>query len=70
MKVTFDVEAHMLVDEIVDAATCINLKRIRDGFKENLKLSTLVFDDDKDRDRKIIKEHIKACDLILKYFGK
>ena len=70
MKVTFDVEAHMLVDEIVDAATCINLRRIRDGFKEDLKKSTLVFSNDKAENKKILKEYIKACDLILKYFGK
>jgi hypothetical protein len=70
MKVTFDIEAHMLVDEILDAATCINLKRIRDGLKDDLKKSTLVFDNNKDRDKKIIKEHIKSCYLILKYFGK
>lgn len=56
--------------EAADSIVVSVLKDIKQGLSADLKKQGKVFDTDPIEDARIIKEHIQAIDLILKYFGK
>ena len=70
MKVEFDLDY-----EEVDKITVKSLKDLLDTLEQDFvsrKQGTgmSIFDTDKDEDLKILKKHIKAMKLILKYYGE
>lgn len=65
MKVTLDVDPVSL-DEVVIKT----LEQIDCTLRMDMLSNTCVFVKDKTKDKRIIKKHLDAIDLILKYFGK
>jgi hypothetical protein len=58
-----------LKTELIDEITKETLVMLRDDFKNDLKKDKpLIFYKDPDKDKKEIKEHIKALTKIIKYF--
>ena len=56
--------------ESADEVTVSVLQDTKSGLEIDLRTKGKVFDTNLKKDAKIIKEHIKAINLILKYFGK
>ena len=56
--------------EVADEITVSVLKDMRRSLIFDLKTKGRIFVTDPVKDAEIIRQHIKAIDLILKYFGK
>lgn len=70
MKTTFEIEYEQ-INSIVNAM----LRETRDDFEgylrqyENGKDWVAVFEVDREKDIKMLKKHVKACDRLLKWYG-
>ena len=69
MKIEVDVDW-----ELSDRIVSKNLKELLDTLEQDFEkrkkgTGMSIFDTDKDKDLKLLKKHIKAMKLILKYYG-
>ena len=65
MKVTLDVDPASL-----DKAVIKTLEQMDCTLRMDMVSNACVFHKDKSKDKRIIKKHLEAIDLILKYLGK
>lgn len=70
MKINIEVDYEQL-DQIIAAA----LKDVKQDFEDYLKRYedkdawVAVFDTDREKDIKLLKKHVKACDRLLEWYG-